>query len=108
MRINSNYSYYNPYATEPRSQKSSQAPSRPEEKSDQEGPGSEKCTANTDRVDQEIQQLKARKKELEQQIKSASQDERQRLLLEKELAQTEQELRQKDTEPYRRSHTLFS
>ncbi len=68
----------------------------------------EKCTGNTDKVDREIKKLKEKKKELEQQIRSASGDEKKVRELENKLAQTESELRQKDNDTYRRQHSTFS
>lgn len=65
------------------------------------------CTANTDKVDREIEKLKKKKAELEQQLNSEK-DERKIGELEKELAQVERELRQKDNDTYRRQHTQFT
>ena len=79
--------------------------SRGEEK---EEPKEEICVGNTNGVDREIQKLKEKKQQLEQQIQSASGDERKTRKLQKKLAQIEQELSQKDTETYRRQHTVFS
>ena len=67
----------------------------------------EKCTANTDKVDREIEKLKKKKEQLEQKIVSEK-DAEKREKLEKELAETEAELSQKDNEGYRRRHTQFS
>ena len=67
-----------------------------------------KCVGNTDAVDREIKKLKEKKKELEQQIQSASGDEKKTRELEKQLAQVEQELSQKDNDTYRRQHSVFS
>lgn len=68
----------------------------------------EKCVANTDKVEQEIKKLKEKKKELEQQIQSASGDEEKVKELEKKLAQVKQELSLKDNDTYRRQNTVFS
>ncbi|MCI8670038.1 MAG: hypothetical protein HFI34_11065 [Lachnospiraceae bacterium] len=68
----------------------------------------EKCTADTDKVDKEIEKLKEKKKQLEQEIKSASEDEDKVRKLEKKLDQVESELNQKDNDTYRRQHTSFS
>jgi len=68
---------------------------------------SETCTANTDQVDREIEKLKKKKKELEQQIQSET-DEKKLSSLEKRLAQIEYELQQKDNDSYRRQHTVFT
>lgn len=68
----------------------------------------EKCTGNTDQVDREIEELKEKKKELEQQIRLASGDEKKVRELENRLAQVESELSQKDNDTYRRQHSTFS
>ncbi len=68
----------------------------------------ETCVGNTNAVDREIRKLKERKQKLEQQIQSASGDEKKTKELEKKLAQVEQELSQKDNDTYRRQHTVFS
>lgn len=67
----------------------------------------ERCTGSTDKVDREIEQLKNKKKELEQRINTES-DEDKIKDLEQQLAQVERELQQKDTDTYRRQHTVFS
>lgn len=67
---------------------------------------SEKCTANTDKVDREIKKLKEMAELLQQQLRSASADERNEL--EKQLRAVETELSQKDNDSYRREHTDFS
>lgn len=71
------------------------------------GEPAEKCTGNTDEVDKEIQRLKEKKQQLEQQIQSAAGDEQKVKELENKLAQVESELSQKDNEAYRRQHTSF-
>lgn len=68
----------------------------------------EKCIGSTDQVDKEIEKLKEQKKQLEQQIRTASGDEEKVRELEKKLAQIEQELNQKDNDAYRRQHSTFS
>ena len=73
-----------------------------------QGEPDEVCVANTDRVDRDIRQLKKKRQELEQKIRSASGNERKIRELEKKLAQVEQELRRKDNDTYRRQHTVFS
>ncbi len=75
---------------------------------DNPGKAEEKCTGNTDQVDREIKKLKEKKKELEQQIQSASGDEKKVKELENKLAKVEGELRQKDNDTYRRQHAAFS
>ncbi len=81
---------------------------QPKAKSDNPGKAGEKCTGNTDQVDREIKELKEKKKELEQQIQSASGDEKKVKELENKLAKVEGELRQKDNDTYRRQHAAFS
>ncbi len=71
------------------------------------GKPSEKCTADTDKVEREIRKLKEKRQQLMQQIKAAKDDETARKL-EKELAQVENELSQKDNDAYRRQNTVFS
>ena len=73
-----------------------------------QGKPAEKCVGNTDKVDREIKKLKEKKQQLEQQIQSASGDERKIRELEKKLAQVENELRQKDNDTYRKQHAEFS
>lgn len=68
----------------------------------------EKCVGDTNAVDREIQKLKDKKQQLEQQIHSVSGDENKIRELKKKLAQVEQELSQKDNDTYRRQHTVFS
>lgn len=68
----------------------------------------EKCVANTDKVDREIEKLKEKKQQLEQQIRSASGDEQKIRELEKKLAQVESELSQKDNDTYRRQNAVVS
>ena len=73
-----------------------------------DGEDAEKCTTNTDKVDREIEKLKEKKQQLEQQIKAASGDEEKVKELEKKLAQVESELSQKDNDTYRRQHAVIS
>ena len=61
--------------------------------------------ANTDKVDAEIQKLKVKRSQLEQKISSTQNPDEN---LQKQLAQIENELRQKDNDTYRKSHTKFS
>ncbi|GFH92088.1 hypothetical protein IMSAGC002_03353 [Lachnospiraceae bacterium] len=70
-----------------------------------QGKPAEKCVANSDKVDREIKKLKEKKQQLEQQIRSASGDEKKIRELEKKLAQVENELSQKDNDTYRRQNT---
>ena len=71
------------------------------------GDKAERCTANTDQVDREIERLKKRKETLEQRI-SAQTDDAKIKELERKLAQVERELAQKNNDAYRRQHTVFS
>ncbi len=81
---------------------------QPEVNGGNPGNPSEKCLANTDKVDREIKQLKEKMRKLQQQIASASEDEAKVKELEQKLAQVEQELSRKDNDAYRRSHTSFT
>lgn len=65
------------------------------------------CTVNTDKVDRETEHLKEKKKQLENQLRSASEPENIREL-ERKLSQVEQELQQKDNDTYRRQHADIS
>lgn len=75
-----------------------------------DGPGKseEKCVGSTDKVDREIKELKQKKQQLEQQLRSASGDENKVKELEKKLGQVERELSQKDNDTYRRQHSTFT
>lgn len=64
----------------------------------------EKCTGDTDRVDQEIRGLKEKVKQLKQQIRAAAGDERKVKELEQKLAQAEGELGRKDNDTYRKQN----
>ena len=80
----------------------------PKVSGDNQGKPAEKCVANTDKVDREIKKLKEKKQQLEQQIQSASGDEKKIRELEKKLAQVENELSQKDNDAYRRQNASVS
>lgn len=80
----------------------------PNVKADGPEKSEEKCVGNTDRVEREIRKLKEKKQQLMQQIRTASGEEEKVKELEKKLAQVESELSRKDTETYRRQHTVFS
>lgn len=73
-----------------------------------EGKPAQICVGNTDQADQEIKNLREKKQQLEQQIRAAGGDENKIRKLKKKLAQTEQELKQKDNDAYRKQHTVFS
>ena len=66
----------------------------------------ETTTTNTDKVDREIKQLEAKRERLEQQLASA--DPQAAEALERQLAQVESELRQKDNDSYRRQNAVIS
>lgn len=68
----------------------------------------EECTGSTDQVDREIEKLKERKKQLEQQISAAGEDEEKVKELERKLAQVETELNRKDNDAYRKQHMTVS
>ena len=67
----------------------------------------EETTTSTDAVDQEIQALKKKREQLEQQL-NAAEDPAQARKLEQQLAQTESELQQKDNDAYRRQNAVIS
>lgn len=87
---------------DPKKPKPADAKEMPDEKAE------EKCTGDTGKVDREIEQLKEKKKQLEQQIQSAGGDGKKVQELERKLAQVENELSQKDNDTYRRNNTIFS
>lgn len=90
-----------PEAPEQEDPENAPAPGSPERK------GAERCTADTDDVDREIERLKERRETLEQQLRQEQNPARAREL-ERQLAQAERELRQKDNDGYRRQHTRFT
>lgn len=67
----------------------------------------EKCTGNTDAVDREIRRLREKREKLEAKLHRET-DETKREALERQLAQVENELRQKDNDSYRRRHATFT
>lgn len=67
---------------------------------------SEECTCNTDKVDRELKWLREKVERLEQQLRSASEEEAAKL--QKQLAGVQSELAQKDNDSYRRSQAEFS
>ena len=73
-----------------------------------QGKPAEKCVTNTDKADREIERLKEKKQQLEQQIRSAFGDEKKIRELEKKLVQVENELSQKDNDTYRRQNASVS
>jgi hypothetical protein len=62
---------------------------------------------NTDKVDQEIEKLKKKQQELEQQLNTET-DEAKIKDLERQLAQVERELKQKDNDTYRQQHAVYT
>lgn len=96
-----------------------EAPERedPEKDEEPEAPGKtappgksgkeEKCRGSTDEVDREIKRLKEKKERLEARLGRET-DETRREALERQLAQVEDELRQKDNDAYRRRHSTFT
>lgn len=67
---------------------------------------SEECTCNTDKVDRELKRLREKAERLEQQLRSANDEEAAKL--QKQLAAVQSELSQKDNDSYRRSRAEFS
>ena len=67
----------------------------------------EETTTNTDAVDREIEALKKEKEQLEHQLNAAT-DPAAAEKLEKQLAQVESELRQKDNDSYRRQNAVVA
>lgn len=68
----------------------------------------EKCTTNTDAVDREIEKLKEEKKQLEQQIRLAADEEEKVKEIKNKLSQIEGEISQKDNDAYRRQNAVVS
>lgn len=72
-----------------------------------DGEKDEVWVGNTDRVDREIEKLKRERQELEQRLGTET-DEARIKSLERQLAQVERELKQKDNDTYRRQHTQIT
>lgn len=66
------------------------------------------CKANTDKVDNEIKELKERKAELEQKVSQAKDDPKEQEKLKEELQAVVNELRMKGNDSYRRQNTEFT
>ena len=66
----------------------------------------EQTTVNTDQVDREIERLKQKKQALEQQLRTA-QNEQQREALERELQMIESALSFKDNDTYRKQNAIM-
>lgn len=98
---NPKINYDDPNKAQEDSKKEADDPEKTDEKEK-----SESCTANTDKVDREIERLKERLQTLEQRAASAEGKERERI--EKQIKAAESELMQKDNDSYRRQHTIFS
>ena len=90
-----------PEAEEPK--QAGQGAKGPEGKKDK----GETWECNTDKVDREIEKLKKKQQELEQRLNSET-DEAKIKDLERQLAQVEQELKQKDSDTYRRQHAVYT
>ena len=100
MKISGNDNYYRPDSPK-------QADVRNEKiSSDDSEKAPEKCTGNTDKVDQEIKKLKEEKMKLEQELRMTLDTQKARELTRK-LSLVEQELQQKDNSSYRRQNTVF-
>ena len=69
-------------------------------------PKSEKCVCDTGKVDRELKKLREKAERLEQQLRSASGGEAEKL--QKQLAAVQSELAQKDNDTYRRSKAEFT
>ena len=67
---------------------------------------SEKTTTDTDRVDKEVEKLKRRKAQIEQDLVSAKEEDKENL--ENELRAVKAELAQKDSDSYRRQNAVIS
>lgn len=67
---------------------------------------SETTTANTDKVDRELEQLKKQQEQLEKQLRTAEPEQAE--TIRQQLNQVQRELAQKANDAYRRQHTVFS
>lgn len=65
------------------------------------------ATANTDKVDREIEQLREKQKQIAQQLRAATDPEKAEQL-KKESQRIQNELRLKDNDAYRRANTIFT
>ena len=90
-----------PEAEEPK--QAGQGAKGPEGKKDKD----ETWECNTDKVDREIEKLKKKQQELEQRLNTEI-DEAKIKELEHQLAQVEQELKQKDNDTYRRQNAAYT
>ena len=69
---------------------------------------STKCTVDTDKVDREVEKLKKKQSEIEQQIARAQDNPEEAEKLRKQLDQVNQELKMKDNDTYRRQHAQYT
>ncbi len=67
----------------------------------------ERWACDTGKADREIEKLKRKRQELEQQLNTET-DEAKVKDLERQLTQVEQELKQKDNDTYRKQHAVFT
>ena len=103
-------------------ERAADAPKQPEDAPEAEEPDSadqgakgpegkkdkgETWECNTDKVDREIEKLKKKQQELEQRLNTET-DEAKIKDLEHQLAQVEQELKQKDSDTYRRQNAAYT
>ena len=103
-------------------ERAADAPKQPEDAPEAEEPDSadqgakgpegkkdkgETWECNTDKVDREIEKLKKKQQELEQRLNTET-DEAKIKALERQLAQVERELKQKDSDTYRRQHAVYA
>lgn len=70
-------------------------------------PKTERCTADTDNVDREIEKLKEERERLSEQLRRID-DPQKAAELRQKLSRLEMELQQKDNDAYRRQHAVFS
>lgn len=68
----------------------------------------DRCTVNTDHVDAEIERLKEKKAELEQQLAQAKDNPEEKEQLQAQLQQVMQDLGMKGNETYRRQHAEYT
>lgn len=83
-------------------------PKKASEKDPEKETKSTKCTADTDKVDREIEKLKKKQAELEQQLARAQDDPQEAEKLQKQLEQVNRELKMKDNDTYRRQHAQYT
>lgn len=65
----------------------------------------EKCTTDTSRIDRELKELKEKHRQIEQQLRQASDNRQEAEELKAKLAEIDNELRRKDTSAYRRQNS---